>query len=696
MDRALELAGLRPAEAVPLLAPLLDLPVPPGRYPATLLSPEQQRRRLIATLAEWVAAVARLQPAVIVIEDLHWIDPSTLDVLSVLVEQGATEPLLLLFTARPEFRTPWPPRAHHAQIALARLSAPQVREMIGAVTARSVPAEAAVERLIERTDGIPLFVEELTRAVVEGAVIEQQVPASLQESLAARLDRLGSAKEVAQVAAVIGREFSLGVLHAVLPMPEADLRAALTRLVAADLVYVRGMGSNATCFFRHALLRDAAYASVLTRRRRDLHRSIAAALIARFPSLADAEPEVLAQHWTEAHEAEKAIAAWQQAGDRARQRSAFVEGTAHYTRALEVLATAPESPERVQQELTLQLSLSYVLDFSRGLACPEKRQALARARALGKRIENPQQLFWVLLSMWASPLAAGEVAAADDLSTQILNLAERDGSDAVLAWGHYARAQSLYNRGDLASAAHHYEDAGRFYKEADHAWMPMDPGILVYGNGALTFCQTGQIEKVREWHGTALALAERLDRPLCTAQAITSVAAGEVLLHEPEPVLARAEQMFALGTELQSPLHVALSKVFGGWARAVLDNPSQGIAQLRDGMAQFVACSNRTALASYMGLLAEAQWLAGAPADGLATIEEALLAVPDERVYIPELLRLRGDLLAAAGAEPARAESSYQEAIELARQLGVALVERLAVRGLERLRRPQSAVRGVS
>jgi class 3 adenylate cyclase len=349
----LELAGLKPAEAIPQLAPLLNLTLP-TEYPPSALSPEQQRRRLLTTLVEWVIGAARVQPLVIATEDLHWVDPSTLELIELLVEQGAGARLLLLYTARPEFRAPWVMRAHHTQITLNRLSASDVRTMVGQVAAKNALPDETIAAVVERTGGVPLFVEELTRAVLESGDTKlsgREIPTTLHDSLMARLDRLGPAKEIAQVAAVIGREFSYELLHVVHPIAEEDLREALRKLADVELVYVRGIAPDATYQFKHALIQDAAYEALLKSRRRELHLIVAKTIDEKFPSLKEEHPEVLARHWTEAGEIESAIAEWSRAGAQAVERRAYREAEQHYRDAISILEALPESPERDGREL---------------------------------------------------------------------------------------------------------------------------------------------------------------------------------------------------------------------------------------------------------------------------------------------------------------------------------------------------------
>jgi len=301
VERSLELSGMKLGETVPLIAEMLNLPIP-EKYPPLIFAPDQKRKRLLAALAGWGFGATTTQPLVIALEDLHWVDPSTLELQHTLVEQAATAPLMLLFTARPEFRAPWLMRAHHAQVTLNRLSDRQTREMVAGVAARSALAKDMIDTVVKRTDGVPLFAEELTRLILEGdgRSVAREIPATLHDSLTARLDRLGSAKEVAQLAAVIGREFSYELLQAVLPIPEAELQSALAKLADAELIYARGIPPEATYQFKHALIQDAAYEALLKSRRKELHRRVAQTIAEKFPALAEAQPEVLARHWTEA------------------------------------------------------------------------------------------------------------------------------------------------------------------------------------------------------------------------------------------------------------------------------------------------------------------------------------------------------------------------------------------------------------
>ncbi len=435
----LVLAGLEPAQAIPLIAPLLNLPLPP-RYPPSPLSPEQQRRRLLAALVEWVMGTARLRPVVMAIEDLHWADPSTLELLQLLVEQGATARLLLLYTARPEFRVPWPLRAHHAQITLNRLSSRNVRTMVEEVAAEKALTAETIAAVVERTGGVPLFVEELTRAVLESGdakLTGSEIPVTLHDSLMARLDRLGAAKEVAQVGAVIGGEFSYDLLHAVHPIAEEDLQRALRKLADAEMLYVRGIAPDATYQFKHALIRDAAYEALLKSRRKDLHGLVARAIDEKFPALSEAHPEVLARHWTEAGETEPAIAEWSRAGKNMERRSAFREALESYQQALALLnLLAPGWPERDNRELELRQFVHGMLWLTKGPSEAETLDAAERAAALAEKSGNAAQLTKSMITRGNIALDSYDLPAARRLADQALELALREASPASLGMAH--------------------------------------------------------------------------------------------------------------------------------------------------------------------------------------------------------------------------------------------------------------------
>jgi predicted ATPase len=360
----------------------------------------------LATLIVWLLAEAAQQPRLTVWEDLHWADPSTLEFLGLLIDQAPTARLLTLLTYRPEFGLPWSPRSYFTHLTLGRLGHTQVEAMIERITgAKALPAEL-VQQIVARTDGVPLFVEELTKTILESDLLQERqnrygltdllpppaIPATLHDSLMARLDRLSTGKEVAQLAATLGRTFPYDLLRAVSPLDEAALQQALMRLVEAELLYQRGVLPQATYAFKHALIQETAYQSLLKSTRQQYHQSIAQVLEAQFPETVEMQPELLAHHYTEAARTEQAIAYWQRAGQQALQRSANLEATRHLTMGLTLLATLPETSARVQQELDLQIALGPALMAIKGQAAPEAEQTYARAWALCRQLGNTPQL----------------------------------------------------------------------------------------------------------------------------------------------------------------------------------------------------------------------------------------------------------------------------------------------------------------
>ena len=370
------------------------------------MSPEQQKQKTLQALLTTLLRIAAQQPVLFVMEDLHWVDPSTLEFLSLLVDQGPTARVLALFTFRPDFSPPWTGRSHLTQVTLPRLPRHQAAEMAGRVAhSKTLPAEV-MEQVVARTDGVPLFVEELTKMVLESGLLQEReeryeltgplpplaIPTTLHDSLMARLDRLAAVKALAQLGATLGREFSYALLQAVSPWDEGTLRRGLHQLVEAEFLYQQGLPPEATYLFKHALIQETAYQSLLRSTRQQYHQRIAQVVEARFPDICETQPELLAHHYTEAGLREQAILYWQKAGQRAIQHSANVEAVGHLTKGLELLQTLPDSPERTQQELMLQIVLGAPLIATTGYACCNIIPYYHRARCRGVYQAPPRGL----------------------------------------------------------------------------------------------------------------------------------------------------------------------------------------------------------------------------------------------------------------------------------------------------------------
>ncbi len=409
LEQGLRTTGLPLEDIVPLLAALLSLPVSEQYRPLTL-SPQRQKQKTQEALVAWLLAETARQPVLAVWEDLHWADPSTLELLALLLDHVPTARLLLVLTSRPEFCPPWAPRSYVTQLTLPRMPRRQSEEMVLRVTGgKPVPAEVLAQ-IVAKTDGIPLFIEELVKTILAAGLVQEDtgryvltgplpplaIPTTLQDALMARLDRLAVVKEVAQLGAVLGREFSYELLRAVALQDEGTLPQALAQLMEAELLYQRGLPPHATYVFKHALIQDAAYQSLLKSTRQQHHQRIARVLEHLFSDTAATQPEVLAHHYTEAGLSAQALPYWQQAGQHALQRSAPAEAIAHLTQGLAVLTTLPETPERLQQELDLQVALGTALRTTKGNAAPEVERPYTRARELCAQLGYTPQLFPVL------------------------------------------------------------------------------------------------------------------------------------------------------------------------------------------------------------------------------------------------------------------------------------------------------------
>jgi class 3 adenylate cyclase/predicted ATPase len=693
LEPQLQLVGLNPAETIPLIAPLLNLPLS-DKYPPLPLSPEQRRRRLLATLVEWVLGAARVQPLVVATEDLHWADASTLELIQLLVEQGATARLLLLYTARPEFHAEWPPRAHYMQITLSGLSARNVRAMLEEVAARKAMSDETIATVIERTGGVPLFVEELTRAVLESGgagLTGRKIPATLHDSLMARLDRLGPAKEVIQVGAVIGSEFSYELLHTVHPVAEQDLQRALRSLTDAELLYVRGIAPDASYQFKHALIREAAYEALLKSRRKELHRRVALTIDEQFPALKEAHPELLARHWTEAGEAEPAITEWTTAGKAAEARNAFKEALESYQQALELLRTLPDTPGRIHQELTLQTALGLALVMTKGLGAPEVREAYDYARKLCERVGDTPQIFPVLYGLCNFYVQREEMRTAQELAEQTLNLAEKQNDPPRRIAAHRTLVSTSFWRGAFVEAHQHCERAVALYKSESYESLApvygLDPVVAALSIGAWALWYLGYPDQALKRGEDTLALARQIGHRYSLAGALDTVSWTYTYCREGKKSIELADAGIALSIAQEFPHWRAMGVWMRGLARTMMGEPG-GVAELREGLDAYRATGAILDLrACGLADLARGLGCQGQFAKGLRMLDEALTCARETglRHYEAEIHRFTGDLLLAGANETAQAEQCFQIAVAVARNQSAKSLELRATMSLARL-----------
>jgi class 3 adenylate cyclase len=685
LEASLALAELDPAETAPLIAPLLELPTG-KRYPALSISPDQQRKRLLSTLAGWTFGAAKAQPMVIATEDLHWADPSTLELTQLLVEQGAPVRLLLLYTARPEFRAQWPQRAHHTQVMLNRLSARDSRAIIARVAAAKALSHETIATVVERTGGVPLFVEELTRALLESGdtrLSGREIPATLHDSLMARLDRLGAAKEVIQVGAVLGSEFSYELLHAVHPAAEPDLQRALRSLTDAELLYVRGIAPEATYQFKHALIRDAAYEALLKSRRKELHHRVARTIDEQFLIFKEAHPEVLARHWTEAGVIEPAIAEWSRATTAAEARNAFIEAQESLQQALTLLNLVPESRERDVRELKLRQSLRSMIHMTRGWAAPEAAAAAERIGLLAQRSGDLRQLVESMTGRCFQALIVGALSNAAALADEALVLARRDGNPKRLALLHLQQLMVHFYRGDLAGAEGYFTTGLEFFDDPGFRKNPVGTAIAVFGWASWTAWMLGRADVARE-RLAKMRLAVNPANPHDLAWSDAREADLHVLMRENESAEAAAARALELCEKHLFPSDAASSRCALGQARAQLGRAADGIALIRQGTDTWIQLGQRIKVTHHLTSLAAAQLGAGAVGDARETVEQALNFNPEELVYRPETLRIRGEVRFQQ-ADLRLAEADFRDAMALACSMGAKAWELRTTTSLARL-----------
>jgi class 3 adenylate cyclase/tetratricopeptide (TPR) repeat protein len=683
LEESLEQSGLRLTEAVPLIAEMLNLPIPP-RYPPLMFAPDQRRKRLFAAVLGWIFAAARDQPLVLVIEDLHWLDPSTLELIQMLAEQCATARLLLVCTARPEFEPPWAWRGHHALVALNRLSNRETHALVAARAAGGELEPDAIDVVIQRSDGVPLFAEELMCLMLErnGRLGAREIPATLRDSLSERLDRLEHAKGVAQLSAVLGREFSYGLIRALSPMSDSELQSALTKLAEAELIYERGLPPEATYQFRHTLIQDAAYEALLKAERRELHARVARTFTDKFPALAVAQPELLARHWTDAGETENAIAAWTKAATAARSRQAHKEAEEGYRRALELLATLPESPERDVREMELVSDLGSALQILRGEAAPEAVAALARCRALAEKRGTITRQIAVLLQTCLQAMVTGNLRDAALLADQLIELAKREGSEESLAKAHQTRFFACYYLGDSEGAENHFAIWRKIWESGGYAQTYRVRDGLSYAS--IRALMSGRFDLARERFREASSYARKTGDRFEIAAARTYEAFLHIELAEFECAGAAASDGVSTSEELGFAVLAGIGRVALGCVWAHQDKTHDGVALMRRGVAELIKVDYRLPVPGLLYLLVEGLTLDGAFEDALVAVEDALSFNPQELAYRPEGLLARGNLRFKLG-QTDLAVADFTDAIALAQKTGAKLFELRAATGFARL-----------
>jgi class 3 adenylate cyclase/predicted ATPase len=707
--------SLAPPEDVALLAEMLSLPND-GRYPTLELAPNQRRQRTLEALITQIEALVRRHPLLMIFEDAHWADPTSLEAFGRSVDRIRALGVLLIVTYRPEFEPPWVGQPHVTTLTLNRLGQPEIAAMIDRVTGNKPLLAHIKQDIVERTDGIPLFIEEMTKAVLEASGPDDAeravasiptpslaIPASLHASLMARLDRLGSAKEVAQIGAVIGRDFSHGLLAAVARKEERALQAALDGLIGAGLLFRQGVPPHATYLFKHALVQDTAYSTLLRERRRGLQARIAEVLETQFPEIAESRPELVAHHYTEAGLIEKSAALWAKAGLRSQARSALVEAIAQLNRALDQMATLTPTSVLRREEIKLQVAIITPIMHVKGLASAEVKAATERARvlieeaeALGEPPENPFLLYSVLYGAWISNASAFNGDALLTLAAQFLALAEKQGATVSLMIGHSMMAYSLLTTGSPAQSRGHFDQSVALYDPAAHRPLAMLFGWdfrtanLVLRSLALWFLGYPEAALVdanfslKEARG--MGEAGTLFQVLCWAT-VTHFLCGNYTTAG-----ALADELFTLADEQDAVMWKLAGLLYRGWVFAATGRASEATHLIGSQLAAYWSTGSTGLTPVGLSFLAKSHADLGQLEDAWRNVDQAKAVIErvKERWFEADVHRIAGEIaLSSPQPDAARAEAHFERALAVARQQQAKSWELRAATSMARLWRDQ-------
>ena len=676
LDKLEALIGMagRPVEPdAPLLADLLSIPTE-DRYTLPNLSPGRRKQLVIETLAAHLAGLSERQPVLFVLEDAHWIDPTTQELLDVAIEQLPDLSVLMIVTHRPDFVATWAGRSQVTALTLNRLGRRDSAMLAAAVSGGLSLPEPVLEQIVVKTDGVPLFVEEFTRAVIEsdatGTAIA--IPTTLKDALEARLGRLQVDREVGQIGAAIGRTFDYRVLKAVYGQDEGRLRRALHELVEAQLLFVRGDPPEASYTFKHALVQDTAYDSLLLGRRADIHVRIAQVLETEFPGMAADEPEVLAHHLTQGKQVERAITYWQRAGEIAARRFAMVEAINHFTRAIELVRSLPVSKERKAQELALQIHLAPVYMSATAFGAPQAERAYRRALDIAKEIADPDNTFTAQWGLWMMSIMRPAKGAERRFVQELLELSDASRDPGQRLQACHASWTTNFYLGEFAAARSHAEEGVRIYDPGQHASHKFlfgghDPGTCCRHFLAGAQFQEGHVDTAVATLEESLALAERLGHPLSLIATCNWFTMLRVFRREPDRAHDHIERSISLADEHGVP-RAMWGDVYRGWILSEQGRPGEGLAVMQRTFEETGAVGQEPFRPFFLGLMAETCGLGDRPEEGLERVSNGLeLAEQQERHWCEaELHRIRGELLRRLDRPAGEIEACFRHAIEIA------------------------------
>ena len=669
------------------------------------LSPQKRKGKTLEALLARITRFAAQRPVLMLFEDVHWIDPSSLELLSLVVERVSRQAVLLIITARPEFAASWPNEAHIATLSLTRLNRRDGTALLQSIArSKSVPNEV-MDQILARTDGVPLFIEELTRTVLESGLVREEsgafvltgslpplaIPTTLHASLLARLDRLAPVREVAQIAAALGRQFSHEIIASVASVPEEQLRDALDQLVAAELIFRRGKPPNAEYMFKHVLVQEAAYSTLLRSQRQLLHARIATTLERQFPDIATSQPEIIARHYSEASLSETALKWWRHAAERALNSSAYNEAIAHLEKALGIAAALADGPANRLLRLQLQTSYGYALLHGRGQTAPQTIAAFARARELAALIEDATERFAAYYGMWAGCIYRVDLRSMRELAEAFLMEVQRLPGSPEASVAHRVFGLTCFVQGDYPGARVHFEQALVAYEpERDRhlaSRFGYDPGVqaMLWLAGALW--PTGHVERAANLLVKGLNLALQNGHTPTIRTALYTTCNFAIMQRKPRQAAAHAEALIDLAREHGLPLWLARGTFYLGWARWCAGE-REGEVGMRRGFAQLRDMEVRLFEPLLGSALAEVEAEAGQVEVGLATLDAQLATIEQtgERWFEAEIYRLRGEfLLRRLQSDATPAESAFMRAIEIARSQQARTFELRAALSLAKL-----------
>jgi class 3 adenylate cyclase/tetratricopeptide (TPR) repeat protein len=699
------------AEDVVLFTDLLSLP-PCTNYAPVNYPPQRKKEKTLEAALRHLAGAAACQPVLLIVEDVHWIDPTSHELLDLVIQRIERLPILAIATFRPEFQSPWAGQSHVTTLTLTRLARQESATLVRQVERDGVALpDDVVQEIVARSDGVPLFLEEVTRTVLEAAgaqtlheetatpaptKLDRAVPATLNASLIARLDRIGSAaKEIAQLGAAIGREFSYELLVATSRRSPSQLQQALERLVEAGLIFQRGAPTQATFLFKHALVQDAAYSTLLRGARRDLHVRIADALLVASHTEKVA-PEILALHMQSADRTVEAINYWRMAGEQSARRANNREAVAHFNRALKLVEVQPQTNERWRAELAILSQLGPALMSVHGWAAIDVGEVVERASEVGRLLESSQEIAPSIANLWVFHYANGRLDAAEKISEDLFRIARDLDSAEVLLQAHHTAWPVRWARGRLTDAVEHIDAGLALYDEKCHAhhrfrYLGHDPAVCGLSIASQLYSALGYATRAKERGDQALALARRLNHEPSVVHGLWFVVESQTTRRDIAGVTANTAELLTLAEQHVLPLPRAMGLLYRGWALASSGYVVDGLELAELGIAMLEQSGTRFVLSRAYGLIAEIHLIAGQYSEGLSQVQKALHVSSDlgESFYRPRLLQIRAELEQASGQTDETIEASFRQSLELATVQGAKTFELRAATGLAGLWRHQ-------